>query len=580
MSNALNKFRKRNIQTNLYQFTLVIFVVAVSVCLIFGLIINYLTLNGSVNKFYESCKVPNLWLEKNSITEDDELFLSNYDYSKRHCFESDFISDGKKYSSEFLITSGSKLNPYIVDGGKGNGCYIDVNFIDKFNIGINYSSIAFEYSLGSETKIIEFNVIGTIVVSEKLLIDDRCLIFIDEKVFLEVLKSYFEEIDDADLSAINYNQVAIYSDVDDNDIKTIQDYYSEKNETISIKTKDDNNSYTAVKKEIITSRRMIYTVPLLFVVITILVVISAIGQFVSKERYNIGLLKSLGISNKDLLKNYSGYGAILCFIGAVIGFLISPLIVPNVTFDKFDMIYNLPREEVKMSVPVLAVVLVLIASSLIGYISAFFVCKQIVRKTPKECMGGLKKIKTKIRKKSRLNIGIFGGIFKSLGLNKSRTIMSVVGIFGSLSLIEIGFGVNLIDGAGRVIKAYSSIFKGFSIVLLFLTIAILVFQIIREKYKEVAILRIHGETYAKIGMMLSLEVLIISLIAFVISIVFGQLIFMLMLKLFDIKTIFFIDFISYLKSFLIVLLMDLLLSIIIFVKICKINLSEAIKNNE
>ena len=108
MNGVLNKFRKRNIQTNILHFTLVIFVVAVSVCLITGLLINYLTLNRSVNQFYNNSNLPNLYIETNQVSAvDDNFYSSRFEYSKRYKFESNFRVGSAVYQGDFLISDGS-----------------------------------------------------------------------------------------------------------------------------------------------------------------------------------------------------------------------------------------------------------------------------------------------------------------------------------------------------------------------------------------------------------------------------------------------------------------------------------------
>lgn len=583
MNGTLNKFRKRNIQANLYQFTLVIFVVAVSVCLISGLFINYITLKKSLNKFYAQSNLPNLWIEVDKVREEGELFLSNFEYSKRYSFSSDFQIGSEKHNSQFLISGRKISTPYIVEGDEGFGCYVDSNFIDKYNVGIGFSKIAIDFTVNNETKQIEFTVMGSLAMAEDLLKDDNCVIFIDEKVFLQTLKMYFNSVSETDYSLIEYNQVLIKSQVTSDEKNEIQNYFEHSSTNlVSIKTQNDIDSFVILEKELAISKTMLWLFPILFVIISMLVIISSISQLVIKERYNIGLLKSFGFSDKTLVSNYSGYGGFVCLFGAVLGFLVSPLIVPNITFETYDKLYNLPRDEVKMSIPIWLVLIVLVVAVLIGYLSAYFACLKITKETPKECMSGKTKINLKSRKKSKKTHGIFGGAINNIKINRSRSIMSFVSLLGSLMLIEIGFGVSssFITSGFVSIKAYSSIFKGFSIVLLLLTIIIFMVQIFKERYREMAMLRIFGEDYVKIWFSIVIEMLVISLSAFVVSCLLCQPIFMLFMKLFGISGKFYVNFMGVLKSFAIILVLEIIVLIIGLIKVYKLNLPDAIKFSE
>lgn len=583
MSGTLNKFRKRNIQANLYQFILVIFVVAVSVCLISGLFISHLTLKNSLDKFYTQSNLPNLWLETTGLTESDEVFLSKYNYTKRYSFYSDFKVGSGTYNSKFLVAGRKTATPYIVEGDTGLGCYVDASFIEKYGIGIGASKIILDFSAYGETKSIELLVLGSLAMAEDLVIDDECLIFIDERVLLQVLKQYFSGIDETDFSVINYNQVLITSEISSENKQEILDYFSSSTTSlISMKTQDDIASFVTLKKELKISETMLWFFPILFVIISILVIISSISQLVLKERYNIGLLKSLGFSNKKLVSNYSGYGAFICFFGAIFGFIFSPLIIPNITFETYDKLYNLPKDEVKMAVPILLIFLVIVVAVLIGYLTAFCVISKIVKGTPKECMAGNVKIKLKSRNKPRKLNKILGGALNNIKINKARSIMSFVAIFGGLVLIEIGFGVNLsfVASGFLSIKAFSSIFKGFSITLLLVIVMIFGVQIFKERQKEMVMQRILGESYLKIWLSVVLEMLLVTAASFVLSCLLCQPIFMLLLKIFGISGKFYVNFLGFLYSFIIVLALEIPVFLAGLVKLHKLDLSSSIKFSE
>ena len=586
MKGILNRFRKRNIQTNLPHLILVIFVVAVSVCLITGLFISHLTLSSSIDKFYASSNLPNLWIETDKLTAEDEVFLSEYEYSKRYSFERHIVIGNNKYKARFIVSDGEVSRPYLVEGEKGKGCYVDYKFIDKFNIGINYSVVSFNYTLAGQTHRLDFKVLGSLALAEDLLVDDECVIFIDEEYFLEKLSVQFEEISIDDIK-INYNQVLITSDIDDVERSKIKDYF-ENTSTSNlkfIKSQSEIASFIAVAKEIEMSEQMLFIFPLLFIVVSILVIVSAICELVSRERYNIGLLKSLGIKDSKILSNYCGYGVFVCFIGALIGILVSPLIVPNMTFETYDLLFSLPRDEVKMSIPVLLIILIFISALIIGYFSAFFVCFGLTRKTPKECMLEIKKIK-KDKRKRRKKFGMIGSAFKSMQNNLPRTIMSIVGITGCLMLTLMGFGVSGIKPQTmnaqniKTFDIFAKVFQLFSIIILLLTVVILIMQIFKEKSKEMAMLRIHGESYIKIWLALFVEMLIIALISFVLAGIICQPIFIVMLRLFGINKILFINFASYLKTFLIVTFCIIAIAFCAVLKVCKINIVDATKLSE
>lgn len=582
MNGTLNKFRKRNIQTNLYHFILVIFVVAVSVCLISGLFISHITFDKFVTNFYTNSKLPTVWIETDKIMNDDEQFLSeNYSYSKRYKFKSSFKHSSSQYEATFLVSDGKVSVPYIVDGAKGKGCYISSRFVEKYHIGVSFTKIKLDYEINGITKSLSIDVVGSMSMAEDMLKSDECLIFIDEKVFLEILKSNFSEFPDLSLDDLNYNQLLITSEVDDGDIEKIKNYYSaSESELISLKTHDDMESITDVNNELRISNIMRLSFPWLFVLISILVVVSAINQLAKKEQYNIGLLKSLGVSDKEILSNYSGYGVLFCFIGTILGLVMSPLIIPNIIFDNYNKIFDLPRDLVKLSVPIGLIIGLVVVFCLIGYFSAFFVCLKTIKYSPKECMSGISKNNLTTRKIRKKSAGVTGSTFRNMSLNLSRTIMSIVGISGASLLVLLGFGINSNSDKMGMISVFSNIFKGFSIVLLLLTIIILLTQIFKERAKELAMLRIHGESYVKIWLSIVLEMIFIGIISFIIAGLICEPTLCLILKIFSIGENFYINFLGFLKTFLIVFSGIIFISSFAIIKVLKLDLPGAIKFSE
>ena len=108
---TLSKFRKRNIQTNIAHFLLVIFVVAISVCLVVGLFINHITLKGAVEKFYANSELPNLWIETDRVTAADENYFKKYDYGKRLVFNTQFVMGKDNQETKVIIADGEISMP-------------------------------------------------------------------------------------------------------------------------------------------------------------------------------------------------------------------------------------------------------------------------------------------------------------------------------------------------------------------------------------------------------------------------------------------------------------------------------------
>ena len=586
MKNTLVKFRKRNIQANIYHFLLVIFVVALSVCLSCGLCINYFTLNGAIENYNAKSSLASCIVETDEFGPLDKTFFdSNFQYGTRLEFESNVTVGSKTYVADIIVADGSVSIPYIVDGKKGVGCFVDIYSVEKYNFGINYSQVSFDFELDAQTKTLPFNVIGSVAMAEKMIKTEKLTIFIDEQSFVKILSEQFEGVAEDDFSVIKYNQVLIKNSVSDEDVQKIENYYeSSTSNLLALELLDDLESYKTIKNEVKQAKIMSYTFPLLFLLVSILAVVSTISQMLVKERYNIGLLKSFGVGNGSLVSNYSGYGAFFCFVGAILGLLLAPLIVPNITFESYDKMYILPRELVKLICPWWLIVTFVVAAVIIGYFSALFVVVKIVNKTPKECMSRTIKIKLKSRKKRSKLPTLMSVSMRNIRVNPSRTILGIISIGGGALLCLIGFGVESIYGNNKEIvqlqslNTFAQIFKTFSFILVFVSLIIIIIQIFKERIRELALLRLNGNGRFKMWITIFYEMIFVSIFGLCVAFVLCQPTMILIFKLFNKNVNFVVDFMCYFKVFISIILMVCAVSILGFIRICKLSLTDTLKN--
>ena len=585
MNGVLRTFRKRNIQANFYHFMLVVFVVVIWACLTCGLLINYFSLKSVVSKLYSNSKLPGLFIECDQVSAADENYLEQkYTISKRLILNKTATDGYKDFDAEIIVANGKISIPYIVDGDKGSGCFVDAKFAEKNHIGQNFSKITFEYTLGAETQNISFNVIGIMTIAEDLRVQDTGLIFIDENAFLSGLKVAFAGIDDADLSILKYNQVLIENDVSDGEIQQIAEYYeSSSSNLLNLYRFEDTDAAKQVAAELKRAELMTYTVPSLFLLVSMLVIISAMSQLILQERYNIGLLKSFGINSKSIVANYAGYGRFFCVLGAMIGLAISPLFVPNFTFFIYDKIYNLPGDMVVMYCPWWIILAIVCFAGIIGYLSALISCLSILGKTPKECMNKSIKIRLKSRNKRTKLPTAFSVLARNIKLNISRTIMAIISISGGALLCLLGFGVEKLKSENyniEVLQIFSKIFTAFALVLIVLSIIIFLIQIFKERTKEMAVLRLNGIGYMKIWVSVLLEMAAVSILSIVVSFILCGPVFSLMLNLFGVTAKFTIDFVCYLQVFAIVMAVTIVIAAMGIYKIFKLNINDTLKFSE
>lgn len=572
----------------MHHFVLVILVVAVSISLFAGLLINAWTLKKAANTYLYQTSMPDIWVETNAINSADEDFYAEYfNYDKRLFLHQKVSAESKEYNANIFVSDGKLSTPYIEKGSSYDGCYIDKNDAENFGLSINYSVISIPYTYQGNNLTLEFQINGLCSISEDMVVDENLTVFIDEDLFLSELKSKLDEGINKDSVVVDFNQVLICTDNVDDAKQKILNYYQTSSSTLKeIYGQEKIVSIEKINEEVKQANFMSFSFPLLFVFISVLVIVSAISQLVASQHYNIGLLKSMGVPTKKIIKNYCGYGMFFCLIGSIVGLFFAPWFIPNLTFDEYDKLYSIPREYVKMQNPFIFNLLIIIGVVFIGFLSSYFVCSRLIKKTPIECMRYNVKIKMKSRIKRNNMPNILKMPFRNIRVNKTRTIMSIVAIAGCSILYMIGYAINQFYDANvniikiSTMKLFSGIFQTFSVVLILLAITVLIVQIFKERTKEMAMMRLHGVAYLKIWLTVLFEMLFVCLIGLALAFVLCQPCLYLISLVSGINLNLIAHFMCYFSVFLIVFFVSVVICLLGLPKVYQLSLTDTLKSPE
>ena len=218
----------------------------------------------------------------------------------------------------------------------------------------------------------------------------------------------------------------------------------EDTEVLLAQVSDNLVSSLALNQDVSQAQKLTYVFPIVFFLVSFLVIVTTLSQIILKERTQIGALKAIGVKNKDIYFHYISYGSFLCFLGGVLGFFIGPLIIPKVMGIKYDMLWDLPK--VSMGFFHLQSILILLALVLFASLVSFL----IVRNVLKEKAVDLLTFKTKDQEKKviekenkfvrKIPISIRLA-FRNIAKNKVKTAMVILGSLGCTSLLVCGFGI-------------------------------------------------------------------------------------------------------------------------------------------
>lgn len=138
-----------------------------------------------------------------------------------------------------------------------------------------------------------------------------------------------------------YSQINLISGLSQTELK--EKVNEALGKTTLILSKDNDYSYAAALSEVEEGQTMGSILPVLFLFIGILTMVTTMHRITANEKTQIGTLKALGFKNKRILLHYTLYGLFIglfgCIVGIALGFGIATIVVNPVTMEGtyFDM---------------------------------------------------------------------------------------------------------------------------------------------------------------------------------------------------------------------------------------------------
>ena len=215
--------------------------------------------------------------------------------------------------------------------------------------------------------------------------------------------------------------------------------------TIMVVSKDDHVVYKEAMGEATEGKAMGSVLPVLFLAIAILTMVTTMHRVAAKEKTQIGTLKALGFKNRRILLHYTAYGLFIGLVGSAfgcgLGYWLCKLVMSEdgmmgTYFDMPDWSAAVPA----FCYPVLAGTVGLL--TLISFLSV----RRQLRGTAADALRPYtpKKMKKSLLERTRLFERTRFGTkwnLRDLSRHKSRLAMTLVGIIGCMVLLVGGLGM-------------------------------------------------------------------------------------------------------------------------------------------
>lgn len=221
--------------------------------------------------------------------------------------------------------------------------------------------------------------------------------------------------------------------------------------TTLVVPKEEHMPYAGAHSEIEEGKTMAALLPVLFLAIGILTMVTTMHRIAANEKVQIGTLKALGFRDKRILWHYTSYGMGIGLLGSVLGIVLGLWVAGLVMSPTGMMGTYLDMPDWKLYVPWFCWLMVALTIALLTLISYLSV-KKMLKGTAADALRPYKPKKGKEMKMERTRL------FRSLGFStrwnlrdvfrhKARSFMSLFGVIGCMLLLVGGLGMKDTMGA-------------------------------------------------------------------------------------------------------------------------------------
>ena len=238
--------------------------------------------------------------------------------------------------------------------------------------------------------------------------------------------------------------------------------------TLVVVTKDETASYSEAEGEAEEGKTMGLLLPVLFLLISVLTMVTTMHRIASNEKTQIGTLKALGFKDYRILRHYSSYTLMIGLVGTLLGIAVGYLVGWYIMNPNGMMGTYLAMPYWDLFIPWwcwLVMVIVILLMVLIGRVSV----KQMLKGTAADALRPyVPKIsrqmlieRTKLWEK--LPFGTKWNL-RDIMRHKSRSVVTLIGVLGCMVLMVSALGmyetadafvrINYTDNAKYASKIY------------------------------------------------------------------------------------------------------------------------------
>ena len=240
-----------------------------------------------------------------------------------------------------------------------------------------------------------------------------------------------------------YPQINVISNLDKKEFSERAN--SALGKTTLMLSKDETVSYSEAMGESNEGKTMGAILPVLFLAIAILTMITTMHRITSNEKTQIGTLKALGFKDKTIKWHYTSYALMIGIIGSLLGTIIGYGLAYYIMNPNGAMGTYLDMPKWNLYMPWVCIIIIVLINAFLTFVGYLSVRKMLKGSACETLMPYIpKKVKNLKIEKTRLwNKFSFGTKWnlRDIFRHKARSFMTLVGVFGCVLLIVASFGM-------------------------------------------------------------------------------------------------------------------------------------------
>lgn len=359
-------------------------------------------------------------------------------------------------------------------------------------------------------------------------------------------------------------------------------------------TLEENTAYALFKNYNEKVSRIALVFPFFFIVVCALINLLTITRLIKDERSEIGCYRSLGVGKGKIILKYSSFSFLSVGLGSLVGYLLGTPFVPKVVYPAYNAVFSMrPYETALFNLEgILVAIITLLISLLVTSIATLSYLKEtpaslLKEKSPK---AGKKILLEKIPFIWNHTPFSYKNSFRNIFRHKKNSILTSLSVIGSTILILVGFSLLNVSAALENDDLYANVagsMGNISTVIIIFAICMAVTVIyslanmnIQDRNRELATLKVLGYHNKECSAYTFREIMLISLFSSLIGLPIGAGLIAWVFSYLGFGGIEDVRWYSYLLSFLFVSVATIIVNLLLFPKIKRIDMNSSLKSVE